>query len=67
MNSIQFYSQFVQDPQALAKGYPLILEYLRGSRQNREQTLLNLFHPQLPILTLVGNVYAADVFTTLDV
>ncbi len=65
MDCINFYSQFITDPNLLAHGHTIIRDYLIQSATNRSNTLANLLHPSVPVITLVGNVYPVDVYPTL--
>lgn len=57
MQEMEFYSQFINNPTALAEGYSIIKQYLLENSENRRTTLTNLLNPNIPVITLVGNVY----------
>lgn len=59
-----FYSNIINDPQLLANGYNIIKEYLFASQENRKNTLINILHPQVPILTLIINIYPQEIFNS---
>lgn len=66
-DALTFYAQIISNPQLLANGYNLIKEFLFQSQENRSQTLLNLMNPQVPVLSLVINIYPSEVFTSAQV
>jgi hypothetical protein len=66
-DALTFYAQIISSPQLLANGYNLIKEFLFQSQENRSQTLINLMNPQVPVLSLVINIYPSEVFTSPQV
>ena len=62
----QFYASIAKDPALLANGYALITSYLSDSQHNRRDTLLNLLNPNVPVLTLVINIYPLEIFNLID-
>jgi hypothetical protein len=66
-NAVAFYQEIISSPQLLANGYQLIKDYLFASQQNRSSTLINLGNPQLPILSLIINIYPNEIFNNPSV
>jgi hypothetical protein len=52
-----FYGNIISNPELLANGYNIIKEYLFASQENRKNTIVSILHPQIPILTLISNIY----------
>ncbi len=63
-NTLAFFQNIINSPQQLANGYQLIKIFLLEERQNRRDTLLNLANPNVPILTLITNIYPSEIFTS---
>lgn len=59
-----FYGNIISNPELLANGYNIIKEYLFASQDNRRNTIVSILHPQIPILTLVSNIYPLEIFNS---
>lgn len=59
---MEFYRNIISSPLLLADGYNLISKFLFESQKNRRDTILNLLDPNIPILSLLINIYPQEVF-----